>query len=159
MARGPKTKPIRRGRHTILSKMRLLKQMGLGRSQMRQSMGLYRASRASCSCSRRHPAHHRSTLGDLRSARRRYPGVDLLNHSGPGMGIRVLTGGHRVTRRKAMVLRNALMGRKRLRHHHRCTTKSPITGLLPVGIRGLEGERGATDGDEEGEGEKDATRG
>ena len=123
------------GKHTLLCKMRLLEHVRLSRAKMREGMSLCSTPRTSCASARRHPTHHRSALTDLRTSWCRHSGMHLLDHASTGMSIGMLTGSHWMTWRQARMLWDALMGRKRLRHHHVVVTKSPITGLLKVGER------------------------
>ena len=106
---------------TVLSKLGLLKKMRLRRAQMRECMGIgYWTPRACRASTRRHSTHHRTGLADLRPSWHRNPGVYLLHHPSTRMdGIRMLSVGHRMAWRQTRMLRNALMGRERLRHHHR----------------------------------------
>lgn len=106
---------------TVLSKLGLLKKMRLRRAQMRECMGIgYWTSRACSASTRGHSTHHRTGLADLGPSRHRNPGVHLRDHASTWMnGIRMLSVGHRMAWRQTRMLRNALMGRERLRHHHR----------------------------------------
>lgn len=85
--------------------------------QVGESVGIrYGTARTSRPSARGHPTHHRTSLAHLRSSRRRYTRVHLLYHSGSRVSIWMLSG-HWVTGGKSM-LRHALVGRERLRHHH-----------------------------------------
>ena len=97
---------------------------------MGEGVGLNGGARSGGARAWRHSAHHRSALGDLRRSGRRHPRMTRGDHAGAGMGVWMLTWGHwMMTRRQPWMLRDALVARKLLRHHH-CGAKSPITGLL-----------------------------
>jgi hypothetical protein len=82
--------------------------------QVGESMGV-RNARASSPSAWWHPTHHRARLADLRSPWCGYARMHLLYHSGAWVSIRMLRV-HWVSWGK--VLRHALVGRERLRHHH-----------------------------------------
>lgn len=128
------------GIHTVLRELLLLEEMRLRRTQVRESMRVrHRAPGASRPSSRRHSAHHGPCLTDLRACGRRDSRMHLLYHARSGRlspevcRVGVLSLCHWVARRKPGVLRDALMGRKWLRHHHRCAPRSPAAGLLGTG--------------------------
>lgn len=95
--------------------------MRLRRAQMRESMSIgYWTPRACSTSTRRHSTHHRTGLADLRPSWHRNPGMHLLDHSSTGMNsIWMLSVCHGMTWRQPRMLWDALMGRERLRHHHR----------------------------------------
>lgn len=104
---------------TVLGKTLLLKHMRIRRVQMRESVGVrYRATGAGGTSARGHPAHHGARLTDLRPARSGNTRMHLLYHSGSRVSSVWVLAGHWVVARGHAVLRHALMGGKRLRHHH-----------------------------------------
>lgn len=101
----------------ILLELGVLKHMRLRGIQVGEGMSIWAgATRTNCPSARGHAAHHRARLADLRSSRRRDARMHLLYHSSARVSIWMLRG-HWVTGGKPM-LRHALVGRKRLRHHH-----------------------------------------
>lgn len=95
--------------------------MRLRWAQVREGVSIrYRTPRASCCSTRRHSTHHRTGLSDLGSPWARNTGMHLLNHASTRVnGIWMLSVSHRVAWRQPRMLWDALMGRERLRHHHR----------------------------------------
>ena len=85
---------------------------------MRKCMGIgYRTTRTSRGCARRN-SHHRTCLADMRTTRPRYSWMHLLNYSSCGWCTSWMMGWAHRMRREAWMLGDALMGSKRLRHHH-----------------------------------------
>lgn len=107
----------------ILLELVVLKHMRLRGIQVGEGMGIWagatrttRTTRTNCPSARGHARHHRARLADLGSSRRRHTRMHLLYHSSAGVSVWMLRG-HWVIGGKPM-LRHALVGRKRLRHHH-----------------------------------------
>ena len=96
------------------------KGMRLRGIQVGESMGIrHRTTRTSGAPSARcHTTHHWAGLAHLRSSRSGYTRVHLLDHSRTGMSSIRMLGGHWMVTGRQAVLRDALVGGKRLRHHH-----------------------------------------
>lgn len=106
----------------------LLEEMRLG-AQVREGMRVRDRTARPCTPStpgtRRHASHHGPGLSDLRASRSGDTRMHLLHHararrlSAQMCRVGMLGLGHWVTRGQPGMLRDALMGRERLRHHHR----------------------------------------
>jgi hypothetical protein len=103
---------------TILRKSLLLKHMRIRGVQMGEGMGVWDGTaRTSGASARGHATHHGTGLANLGPARLRDTRMHLLYHSRSRMsGVWMLSGHWVVARGHAML--HALMGGKRLRHHH-----------------------------------------
>lgn len=87
--------------------------------QMGKSVGIrHRATRPGGSSARGHSTHHRAGLAHLRSSCGGNTGVHLLYHSLAGVASVGVLGGHWMVAGRHAMLRDALVGGKRLRHHH-----------------------------------------
>jgi hypothetical protein len=86
---------------------------------MGQGMGIrHRATRTSGSSARGHPTHHWARLAYLRPSWCRNSRMHLLHHRRSRVSSVRMLSGHWVVAGGKPVWRHALMGRKRLRHHH-----------------------------------------
>lgn len=103
---------------TILRKTLLLKHVRIRGVQMGEGVGVRDGTaRTSGASARGHATHHGAGLAHLGPARLRDTRVHLLYHSRSRMsGVGMLSGHWVVARGHAML--HALMGGKRLRHHH-----------------------------------------
>lgn len=87
--------------------------------QVGESMGVrHGATRTGGSSARGHPTHHWAGLAHLRSSCGRNPGMHLMYHCLAGMSSVRMLGGHWMVAGWHAMLRDALVGGKRLRHHH-----------------------------------------
>lgn len=123
---------IKKEELTILRESLLLKHMRIRGVQMGEGVGVRDGTtRTSSASARGHPTHHRAGLAHLRSTRLGDPRMHLLYHSLSRMSVWMLSGHWVVARGHAML--HALMGGKRLRHHH-CGGSQGATGNLSKGV-------------------------
>lgn len=108
----------------------VLKHLSLRGTQVGEGMGIWNSGGSSPSA-RGHATYHRTRLADLVSSWRgyaRYARVHLLYHSGAWVSVWMLRV-HGVALGEPVLLCHALVGRKRLGHHHCWAAKSPPKGL------------------------------